>query len=563
MNSALPITAILVVSITVGMAYRSFQGFFYATTTQETDPSKNITCTGRHRQHHPYNHYTQIPTPRFAFPIFGHIPFLGSNVALKIHQWHQEYGSLLRLKMGSQDWLLIADPYYAHELFTKHDNEPMTRPYHRFVDEYYSKQRRGLVYSSADDEKYQDFRSAVLQYLSPDSMDEQLIDFEADALIERLQEKANKSSDYCLNPFWDMKLACINVFMSVAFAKRYDSTEDPDFIDSEGILDECFPLLGVAGDPGSFVSLLKWLPWPLTKTPSSMKRAIDRRDAFFKRVIDHGLSETTSHCLVKTLYSIRDKYNFDDDDILVTLSDMNGMSADLPPTSLTWALGILSNHPEVQEHMRQEIMAFHQQHGRLPHYSERQKLPILQSVQKECLRYRCSNNFSVPRQFETDVVCGGIMIPKKTVCVCPFYAMHMNNSFYKHAAVFDPLRFYDPSSSCSILDTITSDVDDRDIFLFGFGPRRCPGIHMVERHMFSIFVRLFYYCRIENPRDVDGTPIKLDLDKSSNYGLMLRPLSFSIRVVNFVPGPSLSAQENISDSLVSDDDDDTSSEESF
>lgn len=111
----------------------------------------------------------------------------------------------------------------------------------------------------------------------------------------------------------------MNVFMSVAFARRYDSTDDPDFIDGEGILDECFPLLGVAGDPGSFVSFLKWIPW-VAKSNHSMNKSIQRRDAFFRRFIEHSLNETTSHCLVKALYSIRDKYQLDYDDILVTLS---------------------------------------------------------------------------------------------------------------------------------------------------------------------------------------------------------------------------------------------------
>lgn len=50
--------------------------------------------------------------------------------------------------------------------------------------------------------------------------------------------------------------------------------------------------------------------------------------------------------------------------------------------------------------------------------------------------------------------------------------------------------------------------------------------------MFSLFVRLFYQCRIQNPIDGHGNRIQLDLNKSSDYGLMLRPLPFTVQVVD-------------------------------
>jgi cytochrome P450 len=59
--------------------------------------------------------------------------------------------------------------------------------------------------------------------------------------------------------------------------------------------------------------------------------------------------------------------------------------------------------------------------------------------------------------------------------------MHMNERFFEQSTLFNPDRFVKPSNTaCSILDMENADVDNQDVFLFGFGPRRCPGLHMVS-----------------------------------------------------------------------------------
>jgi hypothetical protein len=70
--------------------------------------------------------------------------------------------------------------------------------------------------------------------------------------------------------------------------------------------------------------------------------------------------------------------------------------------------------------------------------------------------------------------------------------------------------------------------------------------------MFSLFVRLFYHCRIQNPIDEQGNRILVDLNKSFDYGLILRPLPFTVQVVDLTSTYDDGDGRSISDSSVDD-----------
>ncbi|KAI9300611.1 cytochrome P450 [Cunninghamella echinulata] len=472
------------------------------------------------KENEKFHAYYSIPSPPLCIPLFGHLPFLGSSFALKLYYWHQKYGPLLRIKIGSQNWLTVTDPAVAYELLEKSRELIMSRPYHRFIDEYYSINKRGIVYASSENPKYINARDI-------EAIADPLLEYEIDEFIQRMIDKTKTESR--VNPFLELKLMCINTYMTVAFAKRLNSIDDFTFIDGEVILDECLPLLGVDGDPPSFVPFLKWIPFA-SKSNAYLTYTIQHIHDYMHRVFHYGLHKSHSHCLIKEIHSVKSFYNFDDDDIMVILSDLNGMAADLPPTAYTWCLAILTHHLDVQEKIRQEVVQYLKEHDdQFPRINDIHLFPYTQSVLKECLRYRSSNNFGVPRKFDQDVTVNGIVIPKDTVIAIPTFAMHLSEHVYQNANTFDPERFINNVSTIS--STSTNHYKDRDIYVFGFGPRHCPAIQMVERQMFYLLIRLFYYCRIECDVDKNGNPIEIDLNQANDIGVMLRPVVFHVRAI--------------------------------
>ncbi|CAO3638746.1 unnamed protein product [Cunninghamella echinulata] len=203
--------------------------------------------------------------------------------------------------------------------------------------------------------------------------------------------------------------------MAVAFAKRLNSIDDLTFIDGEKISDECFPLLGVNGDPPSFVPFLKWIPL-VSKSNTYLTYIIQRSCDYLNRVFQFAL------------FNKRNSF-----------SDLNGMTGDLPPTTFAWCLAILTHHLDVQEKIRQEVVQYLRQHDdQFPRINDIHLFPYTQSVLKECLRYQYNNNFNVPRKLHQNVTVNGIVISKGTMIAIPSFSMHINEHVYQNANTFDP-----------------------------------------------------------------------------------------------------------------------------
>jgi hypothetical protein len=104
---------------------------------------------------------TNIPTPESAYPYIGkiekkdpklyqgvddlcnkkktgHLLSLGHVPSNQIFKWHEKYGPIIRVKMGIQDWIFVADPILAHKIFSGFGMYTSARPYSTFTTKHYS-----------------------------------------------------------------------------------------------------------------------------------------------------------------------------------------------------------------------------------------------------------------------------------------------------------------------------------------------------------------------------------------------------------------------------------------
>ncbi|ORX46721.1 cytochrome P450 [Hesseltinella vesiculosa] len=417
----------------------------------------------------------------------------------------------LRLQLGSQRWLTITDPRFAEDLMTLPQVTEMVKPYHRFIDEYYSRNRRGIVYADTDSPAYKEIQPIVKDYIG--QLDEADVALEVDQVIAVF-----KSETGPFNPVDILKIACRNCLLGVAYAKFFP-TINADYKHAEIVIRRCFPLLGAMGDSTSFLPFLKY--WPgIQRTFAVMQTANETRDIVVQRWMDE-CNRVKGHCLVKRLQKaqMQDGSQIQNDDIFVSISDVSGKAGDQIPIVMVWNLQILANHPDVQDAMFNEIQHFVQVHGRYPIYTQDEAaMPVVSNTLKECLRYKCCNIFNVARMFKEDVTVRDRTIPKDTVIAFPINAMHtsLTSPFYDNPHLFNPERFnHHPKKTCL----------ERDLFLFGFGPRQCPGASFVNKILFTMFVKLFHQFKFLSPH---GPSIPLDLDSTVDTGVLLRPIQMNI-----------------------------------
>ncbi|CDO77629.1 hypothetical protein BN946_scf184946.g22 [Trametes cinnabarina] len=147
----------------------------------------------------------------------------------------------------------------------------------------------------------------------------------------------------------------------------------------------------------------------------------------------------------------------------------------------------MASFPEVQAKAREELDSVVGPH-RLPRLSDRESLPYVEAVAKECLRWKTVVPLGFPHRSTEDDEYRGYFIPKER---------------YPDPDVFKPERFLKEGK----LDPDASDPAD---IAFGYGRRICPGRHFADASLFLSVATILHTLSITAPLGPDGKPTQLE-----------------------------------------------------
>jgi cytochrome P450 len=131
--------------------------------------------------------------------------------------------------------------------------------------------------------------------------------------------------------------------------------------------------------------------------------------------------------------------------------------------SLTWALYLLSKHPEVEVRLHAEVDQLLK--GRVPTIEDLPRLPYTQQVMEEAMRLYPAA-WAMSRQSIGEDQLGPYPLPANASVVLPIYAVHRHPDFWEEAERFDPDRFSEEKKEKQHRFAY---------FPFGGGPRQCIG----------------------------------------------------------------------------------------
>jgi cytochrome P450 len=131
--------------------------------------------------------------------------------------------------------------------------------------------------------------------------------------------------------------------------------------------------------------------------------------------------------------------------------------------SLVWTWYLLSENPEAEAHLHEELRAVLD--GRPAEVSDLEKLPYLNAVVHESLRLY-PPAFIMARMNVETVSVGGYEIPPRSTLLASQWVMHRDARFFEQPERFLPERW---------IDGLESRLPPGAYFPFGDGPRRCIG----------------------------------------------------------------------------------------
>ncbi|CAE6414749.1 unnamed protein product [Rhizoctonia solani] len=187
--------------------------------------------------------------------------------------------------------------------------------------------------------------------------------------------------------------------------------------------------------------------------------------------------------------------------------------ADTTISTLMMFLLAMVLHPEVQKKAQEELDSVIGS-ARLPTFEDRAQLGYIERMVQETLRWGPVTPIALPHTCYQDDVYKGYRIPKGTIVFGNVWAMTRDETVYKHPDVFDPDRYLDPSTPPSPV--------------FGWGRRRCPGMHLGEASLFITIASILTAFNIGVAQDENGKDV-MPNGKMIN-GIVLVPQEFLVKL---------------------------------
>lgn len=177
-------------------------------------------------------------------------------------------------------------------------------------------------------------------------------------------------------------------------------------------------------------------------------------------------------------------------------------------------------HPEVQskaQSMIDQVVG----RDRLPSYEDRPKLPYVEFIVQETLRWCPVSPLGVPHRAMQDDQYKGYLIPKGALVYANARAMTHDATVYNNPDAFDPDRYIPVADG--------GRGEPFPVGHFGFGRRKCVGLHLAEASIWIVVVSMLSTFDIKRDLDQDGHELVPKV-KLTN-GLTSHPERFPCRII--------------------------------
>lgn len=180
---------------------------------------------------------------------------------------------------------------------------------------------------------------------------------------------------------------------------------------------------------------------------------------------------------------------------LDNVGTMLGAAYDTTSKTISWAIYLLVNSPDVLNSVRAEIDAG--LHDNLPPHKWAEVLPLVQASVRETLRLYPAIP-GTARYALANTCLGGQAIRKGDFIIANIWVLHRSARFWKNATRFEPERFL--AGRCEKQNA-------QHFMPFGIGPRSCVGRHFAELEAVIVLATLlrnfdFTYMGAGDPQPV-------------------------------------------------------------
>eukprot|EP01065_Artemidia_motanka_P046321 TRINITY_DN6992_c0_g3_i3.p1 TRINITY_DN6992_c0_g3~~TRINITY_DN6992_c0_g3_i3.p1 ORF type:complete len:535 (+),score=182.19 TRINITY_DN6992_c0_g3_i3:63-1667(+) len=485
------------------------------------------------------------PPQPFALPILGNMHLLPPpgqlpGVHKALTKMAEKHGPVMGLWFGSQYTVVLSNWQAAHDALKTHGDAFAGR----FCPDSIRIITKGRGIALQNDlEKWRKARTALLRGMTMKRMGEKTVP----VVLEEIRSTGHglrvlceqNGGSYTTSLRGHIGRESLNVYMRQMCSVRFSDKLTQTYEDVRQCLEEIFKRIS-AGNPGDYMPLVKVLAGK-PKVLTEMEYWSDRMYSYIRRwIAEHKstLDPAAPRDFLDEMLINKAEYGIDDTDIEVIVWDVMAGGIDTTSTTLEWLLYILCNYPEtqrkVQEELEREVGP-----GRLPSYEDRDRLPYLNAVILELMRWKHFAPFGLPHQTLEDTQCLGFNIPKNTQVIINFHAAGRDKSAWKNPDEWRPERWLEEEKDLqhSFLDgEVKNTAKAYKIIPFGAGKRMCVGYGLG---------RIVMWCKVATHLHCfdfeSGTGGKLNIE-DEHFGVTVVPNEQPVKIT---PRPAAYLLESV------------------
>ncbi|KAL7751197.1 hypothetical protein RI367_003403 [Sorochytrium milnesiophthora] len=461
------------------------------------------------------------PTP---LPVFGSFWSLTKYPELVFTDWARKYGNLYSVWLGNQLFVIVSDPAIAKDLLITRGKTYSSRKL-MFVKSQTIFTGRGITASPYND-TWRSHRRIATRMLHPSAVDgyTHVLDFEALELVKTLY-RDGQAGRAPVNPQPHAGRCSLNNMLTIVFATRTDSLDDPLVATALKISREFMNCTGPVANLVDYIELMQYLPTEMRRRGRKLHEELIRVYGGMISDVEQRMAagEAVPDCLVKDMLLSCKEEDLDWKDMCILASAFMIGGVETTAAIMQWFAALIPSYPEIQAKAHAELDRVVGRE-RLPTMADEASLPYIRAIIKEIERVHNPFWLGTPHYTTADDVYQGHFIPKDTVVLLNTWAMHMNPQRYPEPEKFLPERFLSDTTSQSESVNL-ADPYARDHWMFGAGRRICPGIAVAEREIFLAVARMLWCFTMHK---IPGE----DIDLKEYDGLSGRsPVPFRIKMV--------------------------------
>ncbi|KAM6550771.1 hypothetical protein CsatB_000579 [Cannabis sativa] len=387
------------------------------------------------------------------------------------------YGPVFRVRLGSQQGLVVSNSEIAKECFTTNDLKIASRP-SLLVAEHIGYDYAMFVFAPHGAFWREIRKIATVELLSNRRLEllKHIRHSEVATFLKELHKHwaAKSQNDVVLVELkqwvWDLTL---NVLLRMVVGRRYTSGNNNNNKIQKAI-ENFFNIFG-AIVPGDVIPYIKWLD--LGGYEKSMKKTAKEVDYIFSEWLDDHKQKKSDQKndqadfmdVMLSLLHGTDLGGYDADTInKATCLNLIAGGSDTTTGTVVWAISLLMNNRHVLRKAQEEIDS-HVGKDRVVNDTDIAHLTYLQAIVKETLRLYPVAPLAGPRVFTEDCTVGGYHVSKGTRLIANLWKIQTDPNAWAEPLEFKPERFL----------STNKDVEMKgqhfELIPFGSGRRACPG----------------------------------------------------------------------------------------